>query len=633
MNAQNARSVRPPRVAWRSFAPACAVLLLSLFYGACDFGMVPADERAPKVQIVRPGDQASVGNEVTVRITATPSGSDNFISFINVNLNSKLLGEATLVEGSDPPVYAFTWNTNATADGEYRLEAVAFDRQQARGLSNPVRVKVQNVTAGEGPATLIASPRDNESLEGLVRIIAQPQPGEPAVSRMELLVDGVVIRSLEKAPYEFEWDTSQEGAGSYNLQVRAFSAPGVFKYSSPVSVKVSGSSSGGNNGNGNGTGNGKGKVEYRVSGYTGDVKGSVAVGFNNDLYIGTLSDTLYAFSAAGRLRWKMGTKGPIRSTPVVGNNEDVFVTSEDGRLYGFTSTGMQLWTPYNTGTILRSTPSLGVDGYLYFGDGSGRIHAVNSFNGQSLQGWPIKASSSPIVVPPVMARDRTLIVASTDGFVSAYGPDGTKKWQSKTNVGAVMVGMALVEREFVITLPNGTTTTNKGTVLYVVSNDGFIYALSGLDGSLSWSYPLNGPLRSGPVVGSDGAIYVGTSTGLIALNEETNAFTPRLRFIYAAEDVGTPAIDANENIYFVSAKKLVSINPNNTPYWAEPIDLKTQADGPLTIGRDGRIYVAGNNGILLGVQTGAKGLAKEKWPMFQRNARHTGRLGIDATDG
>jgi len=45
------------------------------------------------------------------------------------------------------------------------------------------------------------------------------------------------------------------------------------------------------------------------------------------------------------------------------------------------------------------------------------------------------------------------------------------------------------------------------------------------------------------------------------------------------------------------------------------------------------LILAGENGALFAFETGSVGLAREKWPTFQRNARHTGRIGIDATDG
>jgi len=53
----------------------------------------------------------------------------------------------------------------------------------------------------------------------------------------------------------------------------------------------------------------------------------------------------------------------------------------------------------------------------------------------------------------------------------------------------------------------------------------------------------------------------------------------------------------------------------------------------LTITRDGALLVAPENGYLYAFETGSVGLNPENWPTFQRNARNTGRLGIDATDG
>jgi outer membrane protein assembly factor BamB len=379
----------------------------------------------------------------------------------------------------------------------------------------------------------------------------------------------------------------------------------------------------------------RGQAVFSANGFKGIVEGGVAVGFNNDLYIathsGTPKDTLFAFTPQGSIRWK-AELGPVRSSPVVGNNEDIFVASEDGRLYGFSSTGKRLWPPYNTGAVIRSSPAFGAEGYIFFGDSEGNVHAVNSFDGLPVVGWPVRPTNVAITVPPVITRDHTVIVAASDGYVWALRPDGRTLWKSSTNIGSVSVGMALVEREFEITLPNGQTARTKNTVVYIVSNSGRIYALTvDTNGSINWEYPLTGPLRSAPVVGPDGTIYVGTSTGMTALNEEVDQFTPRLRFIHVANDVGTPAIDSNENVYFVSGERVIAINPNNMPLWE--FDLKMEADGPLTIGRNGLLYVAGSNGVLYGLSTNSVGLAREKWPMFQRNSRHTGRLGNDATDG
>lgn len=606
-----------------------AVLMAIAVLGSgCDIFGTAVDERAPRLEILRPFDEASVsGRNVLVQISAEALGDDNFVSFINVNINGQRAGEAVY----DGTLFNFRFNSLDYPDGLYRIEAVAFDKFQARGISSPVLVTVQNQSDGPGPRMTIVDPETDQEVNGITRVVARTDPGEPFVTRVDLLVNGVAMASISESiggnTFIFDWDTIELPLGEHFLEVKAYSGINVFRISEAVTVEKTELETGGESR--------PGSLKWRAFGFNGEIDGAPGIGFNNDIYLGTSSDTLYTFTVDGALKWKFPTKGPIRSSPMVGNNEDVFVVSEDGRLYGLTSQGERLWgwsTAYNSGSLLRSSPTLGVDGVIYFGDSDGRVHAVSSFDGLSTGGrWPKKVSDAAIVVPPVIARDRTVIVASTDGFLYALDPDGQLLWKTQQNIGSVMVGMALIEKDITINLPTGDTRTTTANIVYAVSNDGQLYAIAGEDGSVLWSYPLTGPLRSGPVVGPDGTIYVGTSTGLIALNEDADAFTPRLRWVFVATGVGTPAIDSNGIVYFVGAKTLYAINPNNTPYWT--YHLNTQSDGPLTITRSGELLVAGDNGALFSFETGSVGLAREKWPTFQRNARHTGRIGIDATDG
>ena len=156
----------------------------------------------------------------------------------------------------------------------------------------------------------------------------------------------------------------------------------------------------------------------------------------------------------------------------------------------------------------------------------------------------------------------------------------------------------------------------------------------GDDGGVQWSEPIADPASgqiSTPIVDEGGSIYLGTSRALLAFNETlgTNQ-TSRLRFSLPAANVGTPAIDAGGTIHFVSARALRSVNPNGTPN--SSYDLTATARGPLTIGRNGVVDAAADNELLTGLNTGTAGLSQGKWPMFQRNSRHTGRIGVDSND-
>ncbi|MFT4603386.1 MAG: outer membrane protein assembly factor BamB [Rhodothermales bacterium] len=607
------------------------ILLLSLLVSGCDIFGEAFDERAPSVQMDRPFDGSTLtGANTVIAVNATALGDENFISFVNVQMDGARIGEAEW----DGSRYALRLNTFELADGPHRMEAVAFDRFEARGISAPIFVDVENVSAGDGPFLHILEPEDGQVVSGTVRVLAEAGSGQPPVTRVDLVIDGIAFYTTTTPvagnAYAFDWDTSQFTSGPHVIEIKAYSGAGVFLLNGPISVIVNGDDPTGQDG--------PGTLAFRGTGLSGDVRGSVAVGFNDDIYVGSSNNTLYAFNNNGELRWQRETKGPIRSTPVVGNNEDVFVTSEDGRLWGFTSEGNDLWAvPYNSSAPLRSSPAMGVDGVLYFGDTFGNLHAVNSFNGLSAWSSPVKVADGSIVEAPVITRDHTVIVADSQGRLSGYDRMGTLLWQSiirgsgTCGGGAARAPMALAEIQLTVELPTGEIRSSTEALVYVMADDGCLYAYSGFDGSRLWHYALGGTKVSGPIIDGSGTIYAGTETGLFALNETADALTPRLRYKFVTDDVGMPAIDTNGVIHFVSGRKVMGINTNGTPNWE--YQLNTEADGPVTINREGTLLVAGRNGHLFGLKTGSAGLAGGKWPMYGRNARHTGRIGIDSSDG
>ena len=75
------------------------------------------------------------------------------------------------------------------------------------------------------------------------------------------------------------------------MEVKAYTGPTVFRVSEPVSVfrvEDDGSSDGS-----------PGSLRWKTPGIEGDVDGAPAVGFNNDIYIGSTSQKLYAYSPEG----------------------------------------------------------------------------------------------------------------------------------------------------------------------------------------------------------------------------------------------------------------------------------------------------------------------------------------------
>lgn len=613
------------RSSWlRTLLFAAATLSLA----GCGLFGAGVDERAPTINIDSPGDFDEVaGNNVRIRMTANITGTEaDFINNVQVNINGTQLGFAQPQEPgvADTP-WILDWNSQGVENGRYVLEAVAFDNLEARGLSAPVEVIVKNGEACSGAQTRIITPLEGADVFGTVDIASTTEFGAAPVAKIDVLIDGVTIATLTQAPFNYEWDSAEGTAGSHTIQLRVYDDAlddESFCMSETVTVNVI-SAEDVESGEIPDPSTADGAARYVTSGYSGKSLGSVAVGFNNDIYVGTDADTLYAFTNELRLKWKFGTDGPIESSPVVSNSNDIFVTSRDGHLYGLASNGVELWPSYNTASLVTAEPALGADGILYFGDFEGRVHAVNSLNGRLV--WQLQLSPSPIDAPAVIAEDGTIIVGATDGFVYALNDVGDILWKSDTNIGSVRQAMALAIVTETLTLPDGTQRELVTTRVYAVAG-GELWAINGSDGTLTWNVFLTaGPQRSSPVVGEDGTVYVGSEGGLMAVRENGNRL-----FIYRGSDIGTPVIDAQGRIYFMSNQTLTAINANSTPHWAN--SLNTTVSGPLTLNRDGLLLVAGDNTILNAINTGSQGLAGNMWPMYQRNARHTGRIGLDAED-
>ncbi len=607
-----------------------SALLLLISLASCDVFTAGIDDRAPNAEIVRPGNSAVVGGLLRIYVRGQAFGPEtNNISFVTIHLDGEPVGTAYVYAREPDLLFAYDLDTSMYPDGEHVLEAVVQDLQGAQGLSVPVTVVFKNHSPEPGVATDILSPENGARVSGVVRIAVQPRPGEPTPVAVDFMVDGVALEQDTEAPFFMDWDTQQEFQGPHVLQVRAYRTSEAFSFSPAIEVTVEASP-----GEGEPTSTEPGKPRFVITSLGSEIRGAVAVGFGGEVYVGAQNDTLYAFTKDGHLRWKRGTGGPISAAPVIGNDENIYVVSEDGRLYGFSPSGAQLWTPYTTGSRILSTPAIDVDGTLYFGDVDGNVHAVSSFDGHLRTGWPVKVARSAIQAPPVIARDRTIIVASADGYVYALDPEGNLKWRSVKNYGTILLPMALMEME--IPVPGAPKdSTVMATVVYTVSSyNQYVFAVSGIEGRILWEYQSTSRITSGPVVGPEGNVYVGTQTGLMALSSDVPAeglpAELRLKWIYNTPEVQMPAVDVDGTLYAVSQRTLFARNPNNTPQWS--YELSAPSLTPATMDYRGNVYVATVNGVVYAFNTSAAGPARVNWPMFQINARHVGRIGPDAYD-
>lgn len=87
------------------------------------------------------------------------------------------------------------------------------------------------------PITAIASPASGSALTGVVNVTASAADNV-AVSKVDLLMDGVITATLVSSPYTLPWDTTKYPNGTHTLQSKAYDSAGNVGLSATISVNV-----------------------------------------------------------------------------------------------------------------------------------------------------------------------------------------------------------------------------------------------------------------------------------------------------------------------------------------------------------------------------------------------------------
>jgi outer membrane protein assembly factor BamB len=135
------------------------------------------------------------------------------------------------------------------------------------------------------------------------------------------------------------------------------------------------------------------------------MRSSPAIGADGTIYLGT-SDrnprpVLFAVRPNGTLRWSYTPSGmpidvgadffEIYSSPVIGSDGAVYFGQEFSRVYAVDAqAGAERWVVRTLGSILWSSPTLTLGGILVISDVEGRVYGINT-ESAGLQGtspWP-----------------------------------------------------------------------------------------------------------------------------------------------------------------------------------------------------------------------------------------------------
>ena len=113
---------------------------------------------------------------------------------------------------------------------------------------------------------------------------------------------------------------------------------------------------------------------------------NTAIAYFNELFIVAGRDEyLYAFDDKGQQIWRVHLRGQMLGSPVVDGEGNIYVgvslekrgEESRGTLVCVKGTSQAISWEYEAGAAIESTPVIGDDGMLYFGDNEGVIHALD----------------------------------------------------------------------------------------------------------------------------------------------------------------------------------------------------------------------------------------------------------------
>lgn len=160
------------------------------------------------------------------------------------------------------------------------------------------------------------------------------------------------------------------------------------------------------------------------------------------LYIGSEEGYLFAIQlgdVSGRNLWDQGREvgyagGFLNSSPAITKDGTIVVASRTEKLIGFHSNGEVAWTTHMPGQLLGS-PVIDSHGHIYVGaslstrqGGQGYLVSVDGTSHKIR--WQYQAEEM-IESTPVVGDDGTIYFGDNAGWVYALSPRGDKKWAVK----------------------------------------------------------------------------------------------------------------------------------------------------------------------------------------------------------
>jgi len=213
----------------------------------------------------------------------------------------------------------------------------------------------------------------------------------------------------------------------------------------------------------------------------------------------------------GEVVWQFQAGGGIATSATISDGV-VYIGSMDGRLYAVDAqSGQERWE-FEAGDLILSKPAV-ADGVVYFGAGGLdltdlHLYALDVQSGQ--ERWTFKMAGRFRVSPPAVS-DGVVYVADDRNLYAVDVQSGVERWRFQAD-GRPQAQRGAYEHTdlFSPVVADG--------VVYVGSNDTYLYAVDALSGQTKWKFQAGGGFYGGfwsSAAISGGVIYISNDDGYL----------------------------------------------------------------------------------------------------------------------
>ncbi len=190
-----------------------------------------ADTTAPSISLTAPAANTTVSGTITVSSDATDNIGVASVSYF-------IDGSSTAFSIDTTQPYNSSWNSALATNGNHTIMAKATDTSGNLGQTAAVTFTVNNTVADTTkPTVKITDPLNGATVSG-TKTITVSASDNIGISKVELLIDGVLKAVDTTSPYSFSWSTTSYGDGTHTLEARAIDAANNSSTSTALSVTV-----------------------------------------------------------------------------------------------------------------------------------------------------------------------------------------------------------------------------------------------------------------------------------------------------------------------------------------------------------------------------------------------------------